>query len=56
MRLNAPKKAVFAISLILICLGLIASLTTIRYLSGINNWISFAGGVLLTLGCLLKGF
>ena len=56
MKLNAPKKAVFAISLILICLGLITSLTTIRYLSGFSNWIAFAGGVLLTLGCLLKGF
>ena len=56
MKLNAPTKVVFAISLLLICLGLIASLTTIKYLSGINNWISFAGGVLLTLGCLLKGF
>ena len=56
MKLNAPTKVVFAISLILIILGLIASLTTIKYLSGINNWISFAGGALLTLGCLLKGF
>jgi len=56
MKLNAPTKVVFAISLILICLGLIASLTPIKFISGINNWISFAGGALLTLGCLLKGF
>ena len=56
MKLNAPTKVVFAISLILILLGLIASLTHIKYLSGINNWISFAGGAVLTLGCLLKGF
>jgi hypothetical protein len=56
MQLSSPTKAVFVISLILIVLGLIASLTTIGFISGINNWISFAGGGLLTLGCLLKGF
>ena len=55
MRLSAPKKAVFAISLFLIVIGLIASLTPIPVLTGINNWISFAGGALLSLGCLLKG-
>ena len=56
MKLSAPTKVVFVISLILIVLGLIASLTPIRFISGINNWISFAGGALLTLGCWLKGF
>jgi len=56
MRLNAPKNVVFFISVCLIVLGLIASLTPLPVLSGINNWISFVGGVLLTLGCLLKGF
>jgi len=56
MKLSAPTKVVFTISLILIVLGLLASLTTIKYISGINNWVSFAGGALLTLGCFLKGF
>jgi membrane protein YdbS with pleckstrin-like domain len=56
MKVNAPTKVVFVISLFLIILGLIASLTPIKFISGINNWISFAGGALLTLGCLLKGF
>jgi len=56
MKLSAPTKVVFVISLILIVLGLIASLTPIRFISGINNWISFAGGALLTLGCWLRGF
>ena len=56
MKLSAPTKVVFAISLILIVLGLIASLTTVKHISGINNWVSFAGGALLTLGCLLRGF
>jgi hypothetical protein len=56
MKLNAPKQVVFAISVCLIGLGLLASLVPISFVSGINNWISFAGGALLTLGCLLKGF
>jgi uncharacterized RDD family membrane protein YckC len=56
MRLSAPKQAVFCISVILIILGLVASLVAIPVVSGINNWIAFAGGVLLSLGCLLKGF
>jgi len=56
MKLSSPKKAVFCISVILIILGLVASLVAIPYVSPFNNWISFAGGTLLTLGCLLKGF
>jgi hypothetical protein len=55
MRLNAPKKVVFTISVILIILGLVASLVSLPPLSGINNWLSFAGGGLLSLACLLKG-
>jgi len=56
MRLSAPKQIVFIISVCLIVLGLLGSLVVIPVISGINNWISFAGGALLTLGCLLKGF
>jgi len=56
MRLSAPKQIVFFISVILIVLGLLASLVAIPVISGINNWVSFVGGGLLTLGCLLKGF
>ena len=56
MRLSAPKQIVFIISVILIVLGLLASLVAIPFISGIHNWVSFAGGALLTLGCLLKGF
>jgi len=55
MKLSSPKKVIFIISVILIIFGLIASLVHIPVISGINNWISFAGGVLLSLGCLLKG-
>jgi phosphotransferase system glucose/maltose/N-acetylglucosamine-specific IIC component len=55
MRLSAPRNALFFISVCLIILGLLASLVAIPFFSGINNWVSFAGGALLTLGCLLKG-
>ena len=56
MKLSAPKQIVFCISVILIIIGLVASLVAIPFVSGINNWVAFAGGLLLTLGCLLKGF
>ena len=56
MRLSAPKNIVFFISVCLIILGLVASLVAIPGLSAFSNWISFAGGALLSLGCLLKGF
>jgi len=56
MKLSAPKKGVFWISLILIILGLVAVLLPIPFISGISYWITLAGAVLLILGCLLKGF
>jgi len=58
MRLSSPKQGVFCISVILIVVGLLAVLIpTIPFIggAGIGYWITFAGGVLLTLGCLLKG-
>ncbi|MCL2265576.1 MAG: hypothetical protein FWC22_05985 [Treponema sp.] len=58
MKLTAPKKIVFLISVILLVLGLIAylvpALPDILRLNAI--WITFAGGALLSLGVLLKGF
>jgi hypothetical protein len=54
--LSSPKNAVFIISVILIVLGLLSSLVAIPFISGISNWVSFAGGAILALGCLLKGF
>ena len=59
MKLTAPKKIVFLISVILIILGLIVQLTNLIPFSlivGIGFWLTFAGGVLLSLGVLLKGF
>ena len=55
MRLNSPTKVVFIISVCLIVLGLLASLIAIPFVSGINNWVAFAGGGLLALACVLKG-
>ena len=55
MRTNSPKQLTLVISLCLIILGLIGSLVDIPYVSAYNNWISFAGGALLSLACLLKG-
>jgi len=55
MRLSAPRNVIFLISVCLIILGLLASLVHIPFFSGINNWVSFVGGALLVLGCLLSG-
>jgi len=55
MRLSAPKNVFFVISVCLIVLGLLGSLVAIPFVTGINNWVAFAGGALLSLGCLLKG-
>jgi len=56
MKLSSPTNVVFCISVILIVLGLLGSLIAIPVVSNFNNWVAFAGGALLTLGCLLKGF
>jgi predicted membrane channel-forming protein YqfA (hemolysin III family) len=56
MRLSAPKQVVFCISVILLVIGLVVHLTTLSFFPGDAFWITFAGGVLLTLGSLLKGF
>jgi uncharacterized RDD family membrane protein YckC len=64
MKLSAPKQVVFCISVILIIIGLLCMLIPAIPLIGglmiggiaIGYWLTFAGGVLLTLGCLLKDF
>ena len=57
MRLSAPKQIVFLISVILIVVGLVGVLVpAIPILSPFSFWFTFAGGVLLSLGVLLKGF
>ncbi|MCL2266717.1 MAG: hypothetical protein FWC17_02980 [Treponema sp.] len=62
MRLSAPKNIVFIISIILIIVGVIAYLAFggsggfLYTLHKIAIWIVTGGGVLLSLGVLLKGF
>jgi len=62
MRLSAPKKGVFTISVILMILGLIGSFIPLgnsNILDLIQHYsflLTFIGGVLLALGCMLKGF
>ena len=56
MKLSAPKQIVFLISVILIIAGLVGFLVAIPILSQFSFWFTFAGGVLLSLGVLLKGF
>jgi len=58
MKLNAPKNLTFFISLILIIAGPLLFVLAIPALAGISQfyiWITFAGGALLALGCMLKG-
>jgi len=59
MKMTAPKGIVFCISVILIVCGAIVQLTgllsSISLIGGLGFWLVLAGGVLLSLGCLLKG-
>ena len=56
MKLNAPKTVTFGISVCLIFVGLICFFVdAIPVTLGISYLITFAGGVLLTLGNMLKG-
>jgi len=56
MKLNAPKKNVWWLALILSVLGLLGHLVAIPVISGIAFWLVLAGYVLLFLGTFLKGF
>jgi len=55
MRLSAPKAVIFLISVILLVVGLLLWIGVIRVADLPAYWITFAGGALLTLGCLFKG-
>jgi hypothetical protein len=54
MRLSAPKKIVFWISVALVVVGLLGFF--IGFLADFKLWLILAGYVLLALGNLLKGF
>jgi energy-converting hydrogenase Eha subunit F len=56
MRLNAPTKMVFVISLILAVLALIGYFVpAVPYLHAYEFWIAIAAYVVLAAACLLKG-
>jgi hypothetical protein len=55
MKLSSPKQITWWIALILIVLGVIASLVTVPVLSGIAIWVTAAGGVLLLIATTAKG-
>lgn len=54
MRLNAPKKITFYVTLVLAVLGLLAFFGV--FLGGFEFWFMLAAYVVLALGNTLKGF
>ena len=56
MRLNAPKKVVWLLSLILAILSIVAFFVVIPVVSGITFWVMVAAWLLLFLSTYLKGF
>ena len=56
MRLNAPKKAVWFLSLILAVVSIVAYFVAIPVVSGITFWVMTAAWLLLMLATYLKGF
>jgi len=55
MKLNAPKKITWLISLIVGALGIVAHFVAIPVLSVYAFWLVVVGFVLLILGTFLKG-
>jgi len=56
MRLNAPKKMVWMISIILAVVGIIGFFITIPFVTAYAFWFVAVGWLLLFLGTALKGF
>lgn len=56
MRLNAPKKVVWMLSLLLAIVSVIAYFVSIPVVSGITYWVMAAAWFLLLLSTYLKGF
>lgn len=57
MRLNAPKKFTFWMSVVIFVIGMVAAFGVIPYVPSIAGVIAvIVGYVLLALGNILKGF
>lgn len=56
MKLSAPKKIVWILSIVLVVLGIIGFFITIPFVTGYAFWFVAVGWFLLFLGTSLKGF
>ena len=56
MKLNAPKKNIFIVSVILAALAVVATFVAIPFVTVNAFWFLVVGYVLLMLGNILKGF
>lgn len=56
MKLNAPKKIVWYISIILAVLSVVSTFITIPFVTAYAFWVLVVAWVLLFLGTVLKGF
>ncbi len=54
MKLNAPKRGVWYLSLVLGVLGLLGKFVSVPVLSPISFWLVFVGFVLLLLATAMK--
>ncbi len=55
MRLNAPKQAVWLVSVILGVLGIIGQFTTIAFVTANAFWLVTVGFIILAASTVLKG-
>ena len=55
MRLNAPKRITWLISVALVVVGVLAKVIDLSVVTEYNFWIVTAGAVLLALATYLKG-
>lgn len=55
MRLSAPTKPIFLISVLLFALALIGHFVVIPYVTMYQFWLAIAGYVVLAAGNVLKG-
>ena len=56
MKLSAPKKFTFCLSIVLLILGVVAHFVAIPFVSAYSYWLVVVSSVILALGCYLKGF
>ena len=55
MRLNAPTKIIFLVSLVLVALALISRFTPIPYVTQYQFWVALIGYLVLVAGVTMKG-